>query len=181
MPSYSIGASCAAALVGIAACAVSWGSANAQHMGKGLLVAGRAADINTGGRLYDNHWSVLQREPPSKLNPLYPSKVRAPRTSTWRCVTCHGWDYVGDKGHLGSGIGSEAFRSLDQVVSRAPNQIVRELRQGSHQAIVAPLATAQLLKLALFLSHGQYDISRVMTEKGVAKGNALYGLSLIHI
>ena len=175
MQSLLIGTFSGLALVGIAALSGLTSSANAQHTGKGLLVAGRAADINIGGRLYDNHWSVLQREPPSKLNPLYPSKARAPGSSTWRCVTCHGWDYLGHKGHLGPGVGKHVFRSLARVVSRPPKEIARKLSKGSHKDLVAPLGSAQLLKLAMFLSHGQYDVSQVMNANGVARGNVLYG------
>ena len=149
-------------------------SAKAQKSGKGLLVAGRAADINAGGRLYDNHWSIIEIEPPSTLNPLYPNKVQTPSLSTWRCVTCHGWDYAGRKGHLKNTAGSETFRSLTNMVGRPPGEIVLKLK-GSHQAIVAPLSIAQLRKLALFVSHGQYNVSLVMTPTGVAIGNALYG------
>ena len=47
---------------------------------------GQAAVLSYGGRLYDNHWVVLKRLPPSQANPLYPGDARNATTTTWRCV-----------------------------------------------------------------------------------------------
>ena len=51
-----------------------------------------------GGRLYDNWWIVLEQAPPDVPHPAYPSVRSTNPAATWRCVTCHGWDYGGSRG-----------------------------------------------------------------------------------
>ena len=45
---------------------------------------GQAAVLSYGGRLYDNHWVVLKRLPPSQANLIYPGDPRNATTTTWR-------------------------------------------------------------------------------------------------
>ncbi len=58
------------------------------------------ADLVRGGRLFDNWWQELGLTPPSGTNPLWERRdpavtldIAAP--DSWRCVTCHRWDYRG--------------------------------------------------------------------------------------
>ncbi len=56
--------------------------------------AHETASISAGGRLYDNWIRELAKRPPKEAHPLYPKEGRfmADPATTWRCVTCHGWD-----------------------------------------------------------------------------------------
>jgi hypothetical protein len=65
---------------------------------------GQVAVLSYGERLYDNHWVVLKRLPPSQANPLCPGDARNATTTTWRCVSCHGWDYSDRLAHRIEGI-----------------------------------------------------------------------------
>jgi hypothetical protein len=134
---------------------------------------GQAAILSYGGRLYDNHWVVLKRAPPSKPNPLYPGEPLSAITSTWRCVSCHGWDYSGSSGQLGQ-IGSK-FIGITGAKGRDPEQIARFLRSGSHSAVVAPMPDEALQALSLFVCCGQHDIHSLIGPNGEAKGDPLRG------
>ena len=67
-----------------------------------------SADLAWGGRLYDEWWSLadgtMDPMPPetATTHPLWPatntSKIGA---TTWRCKSCHGWDYRGVDGIYG--------------------------------------------------------------------------------
>ena len=53
--------------------------------------------LSLGGKLYDDLWPILELPPPEGRNPAFAD--RAPTDhDTWRCVSCHGWDYGGAGG-----------------------------------------------------------------------------------
>jgi len=67
------------------------------------------ADLVWGGRLYDKWWSLqdgtMMPTPPAELattHPLWPATNTAKSgETTWRCKSCHGWDYRGAAGVYG--------------------------------------------------------------------------------
>jgi mono/diheme cytochrome c family protein len=67
------------------------------------------ADFAWGGRLYDKWWALadgtLDIAPPETANthPLWPAtNTSKAGETTWRCKSCHGWDYRGSNGVYGS-------------------------------------------------------------------------------
>jgi cytochrome c5 len=134
---------------------------------------GQAATLSYGGRLYDNHWVVLNVLPPLEPNPAYPADPRTAPKSTWRCVSCHGWDYSGSDGLLGEI--SSKFVSMAGAKGRDPDQIAKFLRSGSHAVIAAKMPDEALHALSLFICCGQHDIRTLTGPNGEAKGDPLRG------
>lgn len=60
-------------------------------------------DAIRGGKLYDNWFVILDVLPPDGDHPLWQTQESNLRsgTVTWRCSTCHGWDYKGLDGAYG--------------------------------------------------------------------------------
>lgn len=137
-------------------------------------VAGNAWKISLGGKLYDNQWVETGIAPPETRQPLYPAGPNIEPANTWRCVSCHGWDYRGRNGHLGQLSQAKAFVSLRKITGRPVGEIARRLRQGLHAEIVKPLALGQIDALALFVSVGQFDVAALL-DNGRAKGETAYG------
>jgi mono/diheme cytochrome c family protein len=131
---------------------------------------GRAAAISYGGRLYDNHWRELRLAPPSGPHPAY--KGANPSVS-WRCVSCHGWDYSGSDGQLGQR--EPQAVPLSHVKGRSPQDIAKFLRSVSHRNIVAALDDPAVEALALFLCCGQHDLADFIGTDAKAKGDPLHG------
>lgn len=94
--------------------------------------------------------------------------------TTWRCVACHGWDYLGGAGHLDKK--APDFSSVRAAVGRDPKDIA-EFLEGSteHAMVLAGLPAGELEDLALFLCCGQHDIAALVDEKGNARGDPLLG------
>jgi len=120
--------------------------------------AARAADdamdaIVRGGRLYDNWYRELRATPPHQPHPLFKGGVSsiADAAATWRCTTCHDWDYRGADGMPGI----EAFRGAD------PAAIVAVLEQPAH-GYGEMMRAGDLRDLALFVSRGQLDMAAVV-------------------
>lgn len=123
----------------------------------GSLVSGPASatdedSIVRGGRLYD-HWIREARiRAPSQTQPLVASKRNGlSGADTWRCVTCHGWDYKGNNGFIG----------IRNRQGSDPAAIVKVLKDGTH-GYEAFLLERDLLNLANFVSTGQIDSQAVI-------------------
>jgi mono/diheme cytochrome c family protein len=136
---------------------------------------GEAAILSLGGRLYDNHWAVLGRQPPSRWHPLFPMKVKIIPSATWRCASCHGWDYRGAAGHLGEVSRDPVLTSLAGAVGKDPQKLVEILVSESHSEITAPIPPDLLLAMAKFLSYGQQNMADLVDVEGKAIGDPMRG------
>jgi len=135
---------------------------------------GRQSLISLGGKLYDNHWLQSERKPPSELYPDYPKEMDVSSSDTWRCVSCHGWDYSGPDGHLGKRVSSPFFVSLRNSVGKPAREITGVLTSGRHREIVEVLDPQQVEALSVFISLGQHDIRKVLSD-GQATGSSERG------
>ncbi len=136
--------------------------------------AGRLSVISLGGKLYDNHWLQTERRPPSKRFPDYPDEIDISAPDTWRCVSCHGWDYSGADGHLGQQASSALFVSLRGSAGKPARQVAEVLKSGLHREITRPLEPDQLEALSVFVSVGQHDVTQALSE-GKAAGSPRRG------
>ncbi len=119
---------------------------------------GDAFLVSLGGRLYDDLWAMSGEIPPGGRNPGYPSADGMSDADTWRCVTCHGWDYAGsgpetknDRGE--PGIRQPGLRHLDGA---SPPRML-ELFSTAHPDYANDLVSGLPMELLLlFVSAGQY-------------------------
>ncbi len=131
--------------------------------------------LSIGGKLYDNLFTMTGIDPPKQPNANFPDYVSSKSLGTWRCVSCHGWDYKGAEGERGATGKSITFRSLRSVIGLDPKIIAAKIKSAPHEYgdDVLPDFVADIL--ALFLSVGQYDRSAVLDDNGRSKGVASDG------
>ena len=110
-----------------------------------------------GGRLYDLWWVVLLVDPPAGRHPSYPKAGVAADLETWRCVSCHGWDYRGRDGAFASGPNYTGIKGINGKVGADPKEIERILRAPAHGYTEEMIPDNALSALALFVSKGQDD------------------------
>lgn len=110
-----------------------------------------------GGRLYDQWWAVLFADPPEGTHPRHPGTGEEPASESWRCVSCHGWDYRGRNGAYGSGPNYTGIVGIDGAAGRDLWSIVGVLRDDTHSFTKDLIPDDAALALALFVSHGQVD------------------------
>lgn len=123
-------------------------------------------DDALGGRLYDRWYEVLMVEPPQQRHPLYRSVMPLPAEETWRCTTCHGWDYRGVAG-LGP--------SLRPMGLREPADIAGLVSAPAHGFGSDTLTPVALGLLSGFLANGQIDAVDILAPSGAALGDWKYG------
>jgi len=106
------------------------------------------ASVARGARLYED-WAHESRErEPVLPNPEFKTKtVRVEPADTWRCVTCHGWDYKGMHGITG-------IRKRDGTDSA---EVVALLKSVPH-SYSGLLHESDLMDLANFVTRGQVDM-----------------------
>lgn len=110
--------------------------------------ASDAASVVRGGRLYDN-WSLESKgRAPNHPNPAFPSKPeRITPADSWRCVSCHGWDYRGTDGFKG-------IRSREKTDPAAITALLKDAQHGYGEL----LSDGDRFDLANFIVSGQTDM-----------------------
>ncbi len=110
------------------------------------------AAIARGGRLYDNWIAELKDRPPLTRHPKYKAAnglMRITETS-WRCVSCHGWDYKGLK--------SQGTGPLANTSVKDPAALHAILRNQDHQ-YDSQLSDRDLADLTTFINRGLIKMS----------------------
>jgi len=95
-----------------------------------------AADLTLGAQLYDSWFTTQNSTAPMNINPIWVllGQTTTASDDTWRCSSCHGWDYFGVGGVYGDA--ANAFYTGINGVVPAINQITEQeiwsfIRDGS--------------------------------------------------
>ncbi|MCP4316712.1 MAG: cytochrome c [Hyphomicrobiales bacterium] len=168
---------CIVALIVTALVAVSvqTPTSNAQETEMKMDEFGIGFLLSLGGKLYDNLWVTVDVDPPRYRNPAFPKEVAIDDGDTWRCVSCHGWDYRGIEGERAVLGRHEAFADLKSLSGTDPYMIMKKIR-GSHpdfpQEAIPDFAFDIL---GLFISVGLYDRDSIIDNEGRAWGDLEQG------
>ncbi len=115
--------------------------------------------IPTGAALYDNWFAYLGQNPPSGDHPIWSNQTTNTRSGsdTWRCVTCHGWDYLGKDGAYGRGSNYTGFPNIYEAVEKLDEQSIVQILSGANDPdhdFSVYLEEQDLADLANFLKNG---------------------------
>ncbi len=137
----------------------------------------RTWELSAGGRLYDNWMAALGTiSPPTATHPAWPAtNTQHTGPTTWRCKSCHGWDYLGAQGAQGKGSYATGIKGVRGVIGKSPETIVKLFSDRRHGITDAMIPPAAKLRLALFLSQGQHDTAAVIRSDGLVVGNLKRG------
>jgi len=113
-----------------------------------------------GGRIYDNWWDALDRDPPEGTNPAYPVDVNQAQSGegTWRCKECHGWDYQGADGIYRQGSHFTGIKGIMGAQGRPVEAIAALLRDENHPYTTEMITDQEMLRVATFVSRGLVDM-----------------------
>lgn len=137
-------------------------------------------NIARGGRLYDTWWKENADEAPVGEHPLWPTSNATQGTETWRCSSCHGWDYKGNQGVLADS-GHPLFTDIKGVLdlTMAPESIVDFLLDGtvnnpSDHALNSYMKRQDISDISEFLTNGeQQGVADI--QAAIEAGNAQLG------
>jgi mono/diheme cytochrome c family protein len=151
-------------------------------------LAGQAAapNIPRGAMLYDKWYAVLGVDAPAGNQPIWSRQTTNTISGpdTWRCVTCHGWDYQGKDGAYRAGSNYTGFPGLYtamQTMSVADITAALKGQQDPQHDFSKYLDDASIGDLAGFLKNNLIDDTEyidpvALKVKGgdAAKGKELF-------
>ncbi len=144
------------------------------------------ASITRGAMLYDNWFATLGVDAPAGNMPIWGRQATNTRSGedTWRCVSCHGWDYQGKDGAYRQG--SDRYTGFPGVYAAAQSKSVDQLvaalsGAGDPEHDFSPyLDEASLNDLAGFLKDSLVDDAEFIDPQTLAVkgGDAAHGETL---
>jgi mono/diheme cytochrome c family protein len=96
-------------------------------------VMDQISSVPNGGLLYDNWFAAQGKEPPSGSMPIWSRQTTNTISGpdTWRCITCHGWDYQGKDGANKSGSNFTGFPGVMQASTDKSIEEIVAILKGS--------------------------------------------------
>lgn len=135
-----------------------------------------AWEMSRGGRLYDNWYATLDKDEPETSHPLWPVTNTGKKGAvTWRCKSCHGWDYKGRDGTYASGAYKTGIKGVFDLAGKDPDAIAERFMGSSH-GFAEILGKEDARQIARFIAEGLHDTDRFIDRRTRAvKGNAEHG------
>lgn len=132
-----------------------------------------------GARLYDNWFSSLDVDGPETTHPAWPASNKKTGAVTWRCKSCHGWDYAGADGAYGKGSYKTGIGGVRAFAGKDPAEIQKVIMNDTHGFTNEMIPEDAMLWIATFVSKGQIDVGKyVKADKSVlgdqARGKAIF-------
>ena len=142
-------------------------------------VTSEAGRIARGGRLYDKWYKVIGAEKPADTHAAWPaSNDKKSGDTTWRCKSCHGWDYLGKDGAYATGSYQTGILGINKFDGADTAAIVAVLKDDLH-ALDGLMDDGDFEDLALFVSKGQIDLDTYVDRASKApKGDGAKGQAL---
>ena len=133
-----------------------------------------SANLNRGGQFYQAWDLILEVPLPNSQHPLWEKHIdpSAAGAQTWRCVACHGWDYLG-RGDYPSLLKARAY-SDEELIAWLDGSANPEHNFAQYLTIAA------LRDLVAFMQDGIVDLSRYRLANTIdlradeVHGEALY-------
>jgi len=130
---------------------------------------GDAFVVSLGGKLYDNFWAGSGASPPEMRNPAFPSDLTVSNIDSWRCSSCHGWDYNGAAKADGSPQQQKQFVGLRHLQGTDPFNMLELFTRAHPDQNALSSGGLPLDLLLLFLTVGQYDQENFRPEKSLSQ------------
>jgi thiosulfate dehydrogenase len=135
--------------------------------------------LASGARLYDNWMSSLDADEPDETHPAWPaSNTKKKGKVTWRCKSCHGWDYAGKDGAYSKGSYKTGVKGVRALAGKDPADIHKILMNEIHGFTHEMIPEDAMVRIAVFVSKGQIDVSQYVKADKTVVGNAERGKAI---
>ncbi|MDH3669064.1 MAG: cytochrome c [Paracoccaceae bacterium] len=125
-----------------------------------------------GARLYDNWINALDADKPEGTHPAWPaSNTKKKGGVTWRCKSCHGWDYAGKDGAYAKGSYKTGIKGVRAFAGKDPAEIHKVLMAPVHGFTHEMIPKDAMLRIAAFVSRGQVDVSKYVNADKTVNGD----------
>lgn len=125
------------------------------------------AEMTRGGQLYDQWWKVNGELQPTGIYEGYPQTGKQTGSDTWRCQTCHSWDYKGKEGVDETGDNYTGIKGLYSVKDKSAAEIYEAILNKG-----LPLSDQDIWDLTKFIKEGQIDMNKYIIFSGAQSKSA---------
>ena len=146
-------------------------------MSMSAALSANEGSIVRGAKLYDKWFAVIKAEKPKDTHSAWPtSNTKKKGNVTWRCKSCHGWDYKGADGAYGSGSYKTGIKGINGMAGADTAKIIAIMKDDTHK-LSGLMADEDFQDLAMFVSKGQVDMSMQIdyAAKAAKGGDATRG------
>lgn len=140
-----------------------------------------------GAMLYDDWIAIQGVQPPAGNMPLWSRQTTNTRSGadTWRCVSCHGWDYQGKDGAYRSGSNYTGFAGVYAAAQRLSEEEIVSVLKGKNEPehdFSTYLDDAAISALAKFIKTSLVDDGDYIDPQTLAvkNGDAVRGKTLFN-
>ncbi|RPJ52182.1 MAG: cytochrome c [Chloroflexi bacterium] len=140
--------------------------------------------VTRGAMLYDKWYAKLGQEAPGGNMPLWDQQTTNTRSGpdTWRCVSCHGWDYQGREGAYRYGSNYTGFPGVYQARGKGEEAVIAALQGAGNTRhdFSAYLDEKVLNDLATFITTAMIDDNEYIDPQTLAikGGDSAHGKQL---
>jgi len=139
------------------------------------------ATISYGGKLYDKWYKVIKAPKPTGTHVSWPaSNTKKSGDVTYRCKSCHGWDYLGKDGAYATGSYQTGIIGIGKYAGGKIADVIAVVQDKAH-GFAGQMADTDLTALATFVTQGQIDMSPYIDRQSkkfvgdVTRGKEYYG------
>ena len=135
--------------------------------------------LSSGGRLYDRWYAAQGKPGPTANHPSWPTdNTSISAADTWRCKSCHGWDYLGRDGQYKSGANATGIRGIQRMKDRPIDEIYSILENQTHRFTDDLIPGHAKRRLAMFVSRGQHTVAQHFGPNGEPRGDPAAGKAI---
>lgn len=142
-------------------------------------------NVPAGAQIYDNWMTATGQNAPAGNHPIWSRQTNNTTSGpdTWRCVTCHGWDYQGKDGAYRAGSAYTGFPGVYAAVQQMSEEEIIGVLKGDSDVehnFSLILDDAALANVAAFLKYGLVDDTQFidLTTLKVIQGDTARGKDL---
>jgi hypothetical protein len=123
-----------------------------------------------GGALYDKWFAVIGKDAPAGNQPIWARQTTNTLSGadTWRCVSCHGWDYQGKDGAYRSGTNYTGFPGLLAAAQKLSKVEMVAALSGKNDPLhnfAQYMAISDLNDLVDFIKGGLVDDNQFINQQ----------------
>lgn len=135
-----------------------------------------SSPVTEGGRMYDDWVAANAATAPEGNQPLWTGPLTSggediTAADTWRCSTCHGWDYKGDNGFK---------TNLLTAQAKTPDQLLAAItgKTDPKHDFTAQFTAPEMDAMVAFIQKAVVDKTPYINADGTAVGDAAHGKEL---
>lgn len=133
----------------------------------------------SGGKIYDNWYKTLDVDKPKSTHSAWPaSNTKKKGAVTWRCKSCHGWDFRGKDGAYAKGSYKTGIGGVAGFAGKDPTALIKVVRDKTHGYSTDMIPDEAVTRIGVLLSKAGYDAASFINKDKTVVGDVAQGKAI---